>query len=93
MKAYLQSVIVALTITAIPAYAEFTPSLSEQKEMQKEMQELQQEAMQQIEYDLKNQFPAEMVKQHQMIMDSLPGDQMIKKTVKQDSKNNNERTL
>ena len=88
MKAYLQSVIVALTLTVLPVYAECAPSLSEQ-----EMRALQQEAMQQIEQDLKAQIPAEMARQYQMIMDLLPEDPMIKETVKQNSEDNNERTL
>ena len=89
MKAYFQSVIVVFALATQPVYSECVPSLSDQ-----EMQAIKQEAMKQIEQDLKDQIPLEMATQHQMIMDMIPADSMIKETVEQHSeKNSNERTL
>ncbi|MGI9278281.1 MAG: hypothetical protein ACR2PX_01430 [Endozoicomonas sp.] len=65
MKAYIQSVIVALTLAITPAYGECAqlPDLN--------IDELVQEAMNQIAEEIKSEIPGEIAKLQQQLIESL----------------------
>ncbi|KEQ16219.1 hypothetical protein [Endozoicomonas numazuensis] len=65
MKAYIQSVIVALTLAISPAYGECAqlPELN--------IEELVQEAMNQIAEEIKSEIPGEVAKLQQQLIETL----------------------
>ena len=59
----------------------------------KELTAMEEEAMSAIEQDFRDRFPAEMAKQFQMIMDSLPKDGEDEGFAKQPADNDSEDTI
>ena len=66
MKAYIQSVIVTLSLTGMPAYGECASVFPELN-----IDGLVQEAMHQLAEEIKSEIPGEVAKLQQLIVDSL----------------------
>ncbi|WP_062270775.1 hypothetical protein [Endozoicomonas arenosclerae] len=73
MKAYIQSVIVALTLAITPAYGECAqlPELN--------IEELVQEAMNQIAEEIKSEIPGEVARLQEQLIESLKLDSKANK--------------